>query len=257
MTDQFALAAAAQVLAGAWCSGQQLVELPAAIRPRTLAEGYDIQDRLMADLGIPAVGWKLGVGSWKAKHESGVGRSIAGRLLKSPVFGSSETVKLPNAAPATIEFEFAYVLSQDILPSAVIEDVRSVIASACVTFEVVLSRFVGWPSAGRASRPTMRLSAPWSSANTVDLSILPDVARTLVVAVDGTERARAAAGDDETLPLDALADLIAIARERNMALPRGSLVSTGSMSAPFTIAGPAEIEARFLERSLRFATRIP
>jgi 2-keto-4-pentenoate hydratase len=198
------------------------------------------------------------VGSHKLKRDSGIGRSIAGRLLKSRVFEPGQTIRLPNAAAATIEFEFAYVLGQDILPSTTIEDVQSVIASARVTFEVVLSRFVdrravGWPSfaADNAAFAAMVVG------EAVDSSALSDVARTLVVAVNGTERARAAVGDDETVPLDALSDLIAVARERNMVLPCGSLISTGSMSVPFNVTGPVSIEARFLDRSLGFAIQVP
>ncbi|GGF00466.1 hypothetical protein GCM10011611_02600 [Aliidongia dinghuensis] len=258
MTDQFDPAPAAKVLADSWHSGQQLTELPAAVRPRTLSEGYDIQDRLVADLGIPTIGWKLGVGSHKLKRDSGVGRSIAGRLLKSRVLEPSQVVSLPNAAPATIEFEFAYVLGQDVLPTASIQDARSVVGSACVTFEVVLSRFVdrravGWPSFAADNAGFAALVV----GDAVDPAALSDVARTLVVSVDGTERVRAATGDDVTVPCDALADLIAVAKERNMVLPRGSLISTGSMSVPFNVTGPVAIEARFLDRSLGFTTRVP
>ncbi len=258
MTVPFDPAPAAGVLAEAWHSGRQLVELAAAIRPRTLAEGYDIQDRLIADLGIPTVGWKLGVGSRKQKRDSGVGRSIAGRLLKPRVFEPGQTVPLPNMAPATIEIEFAYVLGQDVLPSAAIADLRSIIASACVTAEIVLSRFVdrravGWPSFAADNAAFAALVV----GDAVDPAARSEVAQTLVVAVNGTERARAAVGDDETLPLDALADLVAVARDRNMVLPRGSLISTGSLSVPFTVTGSVAIEARFLDRTLRFATQVP
>ena len=57
MTDvTFDPAPAASILADAWRSGEQLTELPAEIRPQTLAQGYDIQDRLIGAPG-PAGRW--------------------------------------------------------------------------------------------------------------------------------------------------------------------------------------------------------
>ena len=93
------------MLAEAWHGGNLLTELPAAVRPQTLAQGYDIQDRLMATLDRPVVGWKLGMGSAVQKRQSGVGRSIAGRILGSHLYHDGDTVPLPNAAPVTVEFE--------------------------------------------------------------------------------------------------------------------------------------------------------
>ena len=53
--------------------------------------------------------------------------------------------------------------------------------------------------------------------------------------------------EDVTDPEAAFADLVAIARERGMILPGGSIISTGTVSRPFDVAaGTAEITARFL-----------
>src|SRR3954452_23480041 len=114
MSDDFNPTAAASVLARAWRSGEQLVELPADIRPQTLAQGYDIQDCVMALLDEPVAGWKLGVGSRLQKRQSGVGHSIAGRVLRSRLYRAGDTVPLPSAAPVTVEFEIAYVLGHDV-----------------------------------------------------------------------------------------------------------------------------------------------
>ena len=67
---------AAAALADAWRTGRLLRELPAPIRPRTLTDGYDLQDRLIELLDQPAAGWKLGLGSALQKWQSGAGRSI-------------------------------------------------------------------------------------------------------------------------------------------------------------------------------------
>jgi 2-keto-4-pentenoate hydratase len=127
MNEQFDQALAVSILAEAWRSGTMLAELPATARRRTLAEGYDIQDRLIEALDQPVAGWKLGVGS------------------------------------------------------------------------------------------TLH-------------------------------------GDDVTEPVVALADLVSIARERDITLSKGSIISTGTVSNPFNIAAAtAEISARFLGRGVRIS----
>ena len=126
-------------------------------------------------------------------------------------------------------------------------------------FELVLSRFVdrravGWPSfaadnggfqalvLGDAIEPA-RLGdlGPhgWSSASTA------------------RKPAGACSAEDATDPARPLADLVATARERGMTLPKGSIVSTGTVSKPFDIAAPtAEIGARLLGTELGFRTRV-
>lgn len=258
MADLFDAAPAASLLAEAWHSGSILTELPAAMRPRTMVEGYGIQDRLVADLGQPVAGWKLGVGSALQKRQSGVGRSIAGRILQPHVFAGGDTVALPNASPVTVEFEVAYVLGKDVLPDAPPRPPMEAVAGLRATFELVLARFadrraVGWPSfaADNAGFEALVLGPALDPAH------LQELRDRLVVELDGREAARSLTGEHATDPEAALADLFAIARERGMVLPEGSIVSTGTVSKPFDIAAPfAQVRARFLGMELGFGTRV-
>src|SRR4051794_24983259 len=108
MTTSFDPNPAARLLAQAWHGSQQITELPQDIRPENIDQGYDVQDRLVELLGVPVGGWKLGVGSAKLKQQSGVGRSIAGRVLETRRHGPGAAVQLSFAAPVTIEFEIAF-----------------------------------------------------------------------------------------------------------------------------------------------------
>lgn len=247
---------AAAILVEACRTGALLTALPVEDRPTTMAEGYDVQDRLIAELGQRTVGWKLAVGSFAQKRRLGVGRSIAGRLLESHVHRDGETISLPNAAPATIEFEIVYVLGRDIQPDEPEFPALEAVGETRVAFELVRSRFVdrravGWPSfaADNAAFQALVLgeAIDWDSA--------PALAESLSVTVDGKEAARALSGEDVTDPEAALADLVATARERGMVLPKGGFISTGTVSKPFDIAAPsATVEANFLGRTLRFQT---
>ena len=67
-----------------------------------------------------------------------------------------------------------------------------------------------------------------------------------------------AAGDDATDPYGALADLISIARDRKMVLPKGSIVSTGSASMPVAVSSPkGEVSASYLGKKLGFKFEAP
>jgi len=250
MTTAFDPVPAARLLAEVWQGSKQIAELPQAMRPANIDQAYDVQDRLIELLGTPVVGWKLGVGSAKLKQQSGVGRSIAGRVLESRRHDPGATVRLSFAAPVTIKFEIAFVLG---------EEAKSAIAETRVTFELVMARFidrrsVGWPSFA-ADDPGFEALIV---GERFDERQIPQLLSSLVVSVDGQERARAAAGDDATDPYGALADLISIARERKMILPKGSIVSTGSASMPFAVSSPkGEVSASYLGKKLGFKFEAP
>jgi 2-keto-4-pentenoate hydratase len=258
MTGNFNPELAAEFLAGVWHGSQQIAELPTAMRPIDIGQGYDIQDRLVKKLGDPVVGWKLGVGSAKLKQQSGVGRSIAGRILGSRRHDPGAHIRLSFAAPVTIEFEIAFVLAQDIDHRSA-GDGRSAIAETRVTFELVMARFidrriVGWPSFAADNSGFEALIV----GERIDERQIPELLSSLTVTVDGKERARAATADDATDPYGALADLVAIARERNMHLPKGRIISTGSASMPFALsASKASVAGSYLGKTLNFSFETP
>jgi 2-keto-4-pentenoate hydratase len=249
--------AAAAWMTELWHSGRQATALPADLRPATIADGYDIQDRFIAGLDLPIAGWKLGVGSPRQRAETGAGGSIAGRIFAARCHQPSDTIILPDRAPVTVEFEIAYVLGRDIRPDEPASDPMAAIGETRVTFELVRSRFtdrraVGWPSfaADNAAFEALVIGPA------VDGSNLDALAASAVVLVDGEERARALTGEDATDPVQAYVDFIATARERNMLLPRGSIISTGTVTKPFNIEGAAQVEARYLGLAIGFRTMV-
>ena len=142
---------AAEILAAAWRDDSQMEALPEEVRPRTLREGYDVQDLVAARLGDPTVGWKLGVGSIDAMSRSGLAHPLIGRVAASRCFGLGATVEVRTRAPVTIEFEIAFALARDIPPGSVPSAPITAVETIHVTCEVVRARYVdrravGWPS---------------------------------------------------------------------------------------------------------------
>jgi len=244
----------AATLAAAYRSGDLLPALPVDARPTTLSEALDIQDRFLARLGGASIGWKMALGGFAQKRTLGFGRALPGRILASRVYQDGGVIPMPNPAPVTIEFELAYVLGRDILPDDSAFAVREVIAETRVTFELVRARYVdrrvvGWLSfaADNCAFDSLVLGP------VVDADSEAALAESLVVLVDDVEASLALTGDDVTDPVASLGDLIATARERGVTLPKGSVISTGTLCKPFdVIPTGAAVEARFLGRTLGF-----
>src|SRR5512138_2916428 len=207
--QRFDPAPAAALLAQAWREGRQLAELPPSARPQTLEQGYEIQDRLIAEMAQPVGGWKLGVGSRAALRQFSLERPLAGRILRSRFHGNGDRVVLPRSGPVTVEFEIAFVIGRAIPPGERIADPMSAVAEVRPTFELVLSRFVnrravGWPSFVGDSVGFAALVV----GDPIDAATIEDVSGTVVISVDGCEAARGLAGDELTDPLAAFAHLL-------------------------------------------------
>jgi len=240
--------AAAALLADACQRGAQMRDLPAAAKPATLTEGYDVQDRFIAALGDPVAGWKLGVGSASAMRRAGLSRPLAGQVGASRCLDAGGTVTVPAGAVATIEFEIAVRLARDVPPQAEAlapATLAALVDSAQVAFEVVLSRYedrsaVGMPAfAGDNVGFHALVLGP-----RIDAERMEDVRASASVTLDGEVRALPLAGDDAIYPLEALQALLAHAAERGITLRRGAVITTGTLTRPFDVPpGTHEIRA--------------
>ena len=241
---------AASLLAKTWRDSGQIKELPEAMRPRTLAEGYDAQEALVAEMGGVA-GWKLGLGSAAGMRGGGLDRPLAGRVLRAYMHAKGDTVRLPNAAPATVEFEIAFVFGQDIAPADRLADPLKAVAEMRVTFELVMSRFVnrraaGWPSfvADSVGFGALVVGDP--------ITDIEAVASAVVIDVDGEEVARGLTGDEATYPVTAFNYLIEHARDRGATLRRGEIATLGAVGKPFDLARNGRVTARYPGGALDF-----
>src|SRR5688572_29717189 len=91
-----ALARAAAILADAWQIGTPRSELPAECRPKTAAEGMQLQDALAEALGFEVGGWKIGCTSDYAQKLLKTDGPFAGRVFGPRINRSGVT--LPGQA---------------------------------------------------------------------------------------------------------------------------------------------------------------
>jgi 2-keto-4-pentenoate hydratase len=92
--------------------------LPADIVPRTLAEGYEVQDGLVRKLlevsGGHPIGYKIACTSELAQKALGVDRPFFGILLSHSTYRSPATVKGSDFTIRCAEAEFGFEMGADV-----------------------------------------------------------------------------------------------------------------------------------------------
>jgi 2-keto-4-pentenoate hydratase len=131
--------------------------LPGDVAPRSLAEGYEVQDRLVRKLlahsGGRPIGYKAACTSTLAQRALGVDGPFFGVLLSHTSYRSPAT--LPGAAFTVrcAEAEFGFEMAQDVPagPTYTAETVKEFIGAALPSIEVVDHRYHDWQAVGAPS----------------------------------------------------------------------------------------------------------
>jgi len=245
---------AATTLAATWRDGGRLTDLSKVIRPRLLSEGYDVQDRLVAEIGDSVAGWKIGRASRSAKREYGADSPIFGRILTPRLYRHGDVVKVPIAARITVEFEAALVLARDIDANTRIDEIdfSTAIAATHAGFELVSSRFA---DRDRLDSALVVADNSFSFAvvfgDPIDLGSLDEIAKDVVVKVDERVGARGLTGDDLPDLAGGWQSLITHTIGRGTALRSGDVVFSGTLTAPFDLdSSSSELSARYFRCEL-------
>jgi len=249
--------AAAESLIQAWHNAHPMVELPAAIRPASLAEGYDVQDAFMAAYcalgGTSIAGWKLGLASPAGLRAANIARGLVGQMPTDRIHPFGTTLTLPHAGPATIEFEIALILGRDVAPGQAPMQPLDTVSAAHLAYEIILSRFI---ERTRVGLPSFAADNVGFEAFVLGPAIpIADIAAALgeaTVSVDGTLRSESLSGEDCIDPATSLAHLFDHARERGITLRAGQIVTTGTITRAFdvTVQSPVTLSARCLEHTV-------
>ena len=235
---------AARRLAAAWNDQAWLDPLPPEERPTTLDEGYDIQARLQQELGDGSIGWKIAGSSVKGLRLSPSGKALFGFLRTSCAHASGVGLPLPPGA-VTLEVEVAVRFARDAAPASEAFD-ASMIDAAFVAIEVVRSRFhdrkaVGQPSfvADDAGFHAFVLGDELPGGLQS-----PALAAPAALHRDGAPLAGPMVGEEATDVLAALALFWTHAASRNLRVPAGTIVTTGTQTAPVDVREAGLYEAR-------------
>jgi 2-keto-4-pentenoate hydratase len=144
---------AADTLWNHWQAGTQTGDLPAAIRPATRIEGYQIQAHLDARTTRPLFGWKIAATSVAGQQHIGVDGPIAGRIRAEQIVPAGATVSLAGNQMRLAEVEFAFRMARDLPPRAVaysVEEALAAVGSLHPAIELPDTRFADVTKAGAA-----------------------------------------------------------------------------------------------------------
>jgi 2-keto-4-pentenoate hydratase len=241
---------AARILLDARREGALVDALPEACRPRTLDEGYRVQDALVALTGARVIGWKLGATTAYWQRRAGLVEPMAGRLLE-PMVHRGSTV-LPGGAfhLRMVECEYAFELGVD-LPARETpydrEEVEAAVSRVFGCIEVADTRFakgllVDTPSlvADNVLAGAYLVGPEITAFRDLDLTHAP-----VKVWCDGkllNEGKGEHTGGHPILPLVWLAN---DRRQRGDGLRAGMLVSTGSTTGAYRSPPAAVITADY------------
>lgn len=144
---------AAQILWTHWQTGRCLSALPTSCRPATRAEGYSVQEQVLAVSGRALFGWKIAATSPAGQAHIGVDGPLAGRLLTGQVFRGGERVPLGANRMRVAEAEFAFRMGRDLPPRSAPyseAEVLDAVATLHPAIEIPDSRFEDFARAGAA-----------------------------------------------------------------------------------------------------------
>ncbi len=241
---------AAAILWSAWTEGRRLPALPETCRPRTLDDGYAVQQAIAARLAGPAIGWKIAATSAEGQRHIGVAAPLSSPLFARFLVEPGATIAAQRLHMRVAELEFAFRMGRDLAPGAeafTVDAVLDAVDALHLAIEVPDSRFDDFASAGAP-----QLVADCACAGYFVLGpAVPDW-RNLDLAMQPVAIRRADGPAHEGTGANALGDpRIALAwlanhvRERGIVLGAGAVVTTGTCTRPIAVAPGVTVTAEF------------
>lgn len=245
-----AIDGAARRLREARLGNYQLDALPAPLKPRTLAEGYAVQERLLELLGTPSAGWLLGLTNTYMQRNFNVEQPYCARLLAPNVHRSAAQFRADAFLTRGLECEIAFRMARDVPPrdrAYAVADVADAVAVMLPAVEIVNAHFKDWlnldlPSvlADNGTDGALVCGAELSDWRALDRASLPVRLR-----VNGKVVAEGCGGNALGDPLAALTWLANALSARGQGLKAGEIVNTGTCTTLISAAPGDEVHATF------------
>jgi 2-keto-4-pentenoate hydratase len=248
-----AIEQAADILLSAWLNERRIDALPESCRPATKADGYAIQEQLVAQAKQDVFGWKIAASSTAGQKHIGVDGPLAGALLASRLHRNGATVPLGKTLMQVAEAEFAFRMVRDLPPRGTPysqEEVLAAVASLYPAIELPDSRYMDFVHAGGP-----QLIADSACANYFVLGDAvtanwrkTDLSRHAVRGYVDAQLAQQGSGanvlGDPRIALTWIANELAA---HGRCVRAGQIVTTGTTTVPLTIKVGSRVRADFGE----------
>ncbi len=152
--DQAAVQRAAEILNDARARRRRIDGLPDDCRPRTIEDGYRVQDALTALRAIEVAAWKIGSTSKQAQAIVGTTEPFGAPLAAAICHASPAAIPREALFMRALEVEFAFTMAADLPPDGAPYSRERVIAAVATlhpAIEVSDSRYTDWSVVGAPS----------------------------------------------------------------------------------------------------------
>lgn len=224
---------AAAFLAAARREGRVIEALPEAIRPQSLAEGYEVQSAFRGIWPDTVAGWKIGATAVPTMDKFGVKEPMYGPFFARNVYTSATKPAAPTRHSMTLESEFAYRLGRDLPARAMPYDREEIVASIDAimpAFEIVGTRYTQVPfhDAGSVVADCMLNAAMVLGTPTTEWRDLDIPRHPVRLTIDGTLAGEGSGADPLGDPRKVLDWVINTLSTAGIGLKRGEILSTGT-----------------------------
>jgi 2-keto-4-pentenoate hydratase len=214
------------------------------MRPHNLAQGYAIQDAMVASARQPVAGWKIAATSTAGQEHIGVTEPLSGRLFADFILKSDVHLPAGPLLMRVIEAEFAFRMGRA-LPSRAeeyrIAEVCAAVEALHLAIEVPDARFNNFDTIGPAQIVADDAFASWfvlgpRVSNWTDIDLSKQTARALKNGKIVAEGSGANALGDPRLALTWIANHLS---KRGIGLKPADIITTGTCIKPAEI-GPGD-----------------
>ncbi len=249
-----AAADAAELLAQARRSGQNIDGLPGHLQPQNLDDAYQIQEALIPLIEALSngrrLGYKAGATTEAAQKGFGLDNPFKGVLVSSYMLNSGDTIPAEACKARLLEPEFAFRMAEDLPPAAAPYDPGGVLAavgSVIMAIEVVDFRYTGGMAAGGMqiiadnSAASFWLAGPEiTDLDSIDFDDWP-----VTLHINGELAASGNCSNVMGNPLNSLTWLANYLCLNGNGLKAGDIVTAGSCTAPTPAQAGDEAVADF------------
>lgn len=217
--------------------------------PKTLAEGYAIQDQALGLTSQSIAGWKVGRIADELVEQFGVNR-LAGPIFVDRVVETSESqaAEMPILAGfAAVEAELMMRIGSPIPDGVRPESIADYIDSVRFGIEIASSPFPDINAHGPAVTISdfgnnfgLLLGSEIADWRTRDLAAAP-----VVLTIDGELAGTGLAASMPDGPFGAVAFLVRLLAARRIAMPVGTWVSTGAITGVHPVSPGQAVRATF------------
>jgi 2-keto-4-pentenoate hydratase len=222
---------------------------PSEGRSLTLAEAYDVQDRVRQALvagGERVIGWKAGFTSKVTQQAFATDAPACAFLLGSGVYASGAEVPAARLRGLAVEAEVALVMGRSLAgPGVTPPQALLAVEGAVPALELVDFRYAGKPTVVDAVADGVFASAVVFGAPLTDVTHLDLALEGLVYEQNGVIAATNTAAEVLGSPINSLAWVANHLGARGLGLRAGDVVMTGSVSLLLRPKAGDTVRARF------------